>query len=451
MKSQRCHLVQQVLLISGMGGSLWAQSLVSPAPPGESVQQGLQIYSTTLGATYMDPIQPVGIKSIQGINSDISVDASVTLGWSKRTARSNWSVIYAPSYAARVHYSDLSTLNQSLVLSGNRRLSTKWALNFSGSAMVSSFDQSLFSPTRFGTIPLVPVNFDDLAAAALSGKLTNDQVASLLTGAPLVASPASQLLFGNRMFSSSLQTGLSYSPSARWSAHVSLGGSRAQTLLTKLRPETIQPTLTKSTSTNVGLDAGYSLNPRTQIGASVNAGRTFSFIQSAYVNSWNLFVGHRIKRLFFQASGGSGVVTPVGPHIGSKRATYLYSLSSGYRTRSHMLMASYNRSIMDPYGIPSTFIDRNVSWMWNRPGATWWVQSNFSQDRLISFPFRHVDSWMWGAGFGRRLTSELAFTTQYSVGRLGSKSQVYQGVPFQLSEGGVRAALVWTPQIHLLR
>jgi len=59
--------------------------------------------------------------------------------------------------------------------------------------------------------------FDDLANAMLSGVYTDTQLASLLTGAPIVQSPATTLFHAERMFAATTQLSVSHSPSPRLS------------------------------------------------------------------------------------------------------------------------------------------------------------------------------------------------------------------------------------------
>src|ERR1019366_10664034 len=65
----------------------------------------------------------------------------------------------------------------------------------------------------------LPATFDDLAAAFSIGQFSNAQMASMLTGASMLESPARGLLLGNRVLSYSANAGLNYAHSSRLSFH----------------------------------------------------------------------------------------------------------------------------------------------------------------------------------------------------------------------------------------
>lgn len=459
MKHRLPSIILNALVISACGSAGWAQQAVlgpSNSQGGEGPRSGLQIYSTTLSTTYYGAVRPIGIDStnVQNILGDGSIDGAVSIGWSRSRGRSSFSVMYSPMYSSRFRYSDLSALNQTLAIGFSRNLSPKWSFHFALGAVDSNFSQFLFTPTQLGSLSQLPATFDDLRSAAVGGKLTNDQLASFLTGAPSILSTSSTLLYGTRMFSSTLQTGLSYSPTPRWSLNMNFGGGHAQGLGVTGRTENIGRLVGNSSAGSLNVEAGYSLSPKTQIGTSVGLGRTFSRIQSAYNDNVSVFISRTIGRhMFVRADGGGGMLMPIGQQAG-KRLNYIGGATVGYKTFAHTLLFSYERAITDPYGsgLGNTFITKNGTWSWNRPGRSWWVQSSIEQSQLNALvQGGHVGSWMAMAGFGRRLTSQLAFSTQYGVGRLGSKSLVVHGVPYQLSQSGFRLSLIWTPQIQLIR
>src|SRR6185503_12658076 len=148
-----------------------------------------------------------------GLKGDGMFGAGAALGWSRRTKKTNLSMSYNGGYQARIRYSELSALNHFLTLSASRQLGSKWSLGFSAASSISTYDQMLFNPTVFSSLAAYPGTFDDLASAVLTGKYNNDQLASLLTGSPVIESPARTLFYGNRVFTSSASTSLSYAHS----------------------------------------------------------------------------------------------------------------------------------------------------------------------------------------------------------------------------------------------
>src|SRR5215471_7880146 len=182
--------------------------------------RGLQLYDITGFAGWESVVNPEGglfLANGAGVKGDEMGGGSISAGWSERGARSSVSIQYTASYLAQVRYSNLNALSHFLVIGASRRLSPKWSVGFSGSSTLSTYNQLLFSPMVFSSVVATPATLDDLASAILAGKYTNDQLASLLTGAPLIESPARTAIFGNRVFASFAGITLSYAHSTRLS------------------------------------------------------------------------------------------------------------------------------------------------------------------------------------------------------------------------------------------
>src|SRR5206468_536944 len=124
----------------------------------------------------------------------------------------------------------LDTLNHTFSLNWHKKLMGKWGFTLSGTGIVSNLQQLLFAPTTLAAAASVPTTFDEFATGLLTGQFTNSQLAAILTGAPAAASPVQTSLYGQRVLSTSLQTGLSYAATGRSSIQFSAAGSRLQTL-----------------------------------------------------------------------------------------------------------------------------------------------------------------------------------------------------------------------------
>src|SRR5206468_12739754 len=69
--------------------------------------------------------------------------------------------------------------------------------------------------------PLFPYTTLFRSAAAFSvGQFSSNQIASTLTGAPMLESPARSLLLGDRILSYATQVSLNYAHSSRLSVHL---------------------------------------------------------------------------------------------------------------------------------------------------------------------------------------------------------------------------------------
>ena len=217
-----------------------------------------------------------------------------------------------PSYTGRLRFSAWNALNHSLSFNASRHFG-RWKLGFAAAADLSNLSEFLFSPTVFASVAAVPGTFSDLAAAVLTGTFTNAQFASLLTGAPIVQSPARNLFFGERMFTSAAQTSLSYTPAPRLSVKLTASGSRSQHLSDN--QSGAQPNsylIPMTTSAGADLAVSYSRSPRTQVGGSVSSTRVISAIQDVYSTTAKASLGRTMgRRWFLQLSGGVGMMTPV--------------------------------------------------------------------------------------------------------------------------------------------
>ena len=206
------------------------------------------------------------------------------LSWTGSTTAKSRRVMftYTPSYTGRLRFAAWNALNHSASFNAARQFG-RWKLSFAAAADLSNLSEFLFSPTVFASVAAVPATFSDLAAAILTGNVTNTQLASLLTGAPLVESPARNLFFGERMFTSAAQTSLAYAPSPRVSLRLDGSVNRSQHLSDNSSGLTQNSYLIPRTSSaSAGLDVSYSRSSQTQLGVSVNSSRVASTLQDAY-------------------------------------------------------------------------------------------------------------------------------------------------------------------------
>jgi hypothetical protein len=169
--------VAGAFLFLAVCGSLAAQTsaLSGINPLGRG---GFQLYNITGFAGWESVVSPQGgfyLPATTGLKGDGNAGGGATVGWSKRSKKYNFSMVYNASYQAQFRYTNLSALSQSLSMSGSRQLGSKWNLGFAGATGISTYDQMLFSPTVFGSLAAVPSTFDDLASAVLTGKYNNDQ------------------------------------------------------------------------------------------------------------------------------------------------------------------------------------------------------------------------------------------------------------------------------------
>ena len=430
--------------------ALPAQGSNANAPAPQQPRGGLQVRTVSAFADYDSQTLPNGSVQLGAVplSSDVSGGGSVVFEWTKFTERSTFSLNYTPSYIGHVRYSSVNAFNHAFSLNATRKLAPRWTFNFSVGGNLSSIEESLFSPTTLSNVASVPSTFDDLAAAMLSAKYANNnpQLASLLTSAPLVESPLRNLLYGERMFTSSGQASLSYSYSPRLSVTISGGGSRAQHVSdgqSSASPTTFL--IPNTTSGNASVAISYSLSPLTQLGGNVATTRVSSSIQDAYTTTSLATLGRTLgRRWFIQLHGGVGVTNPV------RQTSFIMSTtphpaaggSLGFKTFSQTLLASGDRTVSDSYGLgASTSSSANATWQWRRLGNPWWLESSAGWQRLEGNALINTSGWHSSAGFGRAVGAHLVVLTQYAYLHYSPLEKSANSV----SQSAVRVSLVWTP------
>ena len=256
------------------------------------------------------------------------------------------------------------------------------------------------------------------------------------------------LLYGQRMLTSSARASLSYSLSPRLSVTVAGGGGRTQHVSgdqvaggnTSLLPDT--------TSASASVALSYSLSPLTQIGGSVSTMRISSLLQDTYTTTSLVNLGRSLGgRWLLQLHGGVGftndlrqtslsVPTKPGPAFGS---------SLGYKTFAHTFLGSFDRTVSDSYGLgASTTSTAGGSWRWGRPGSGWWLDSGFNWQRLQGngSALSNTSGWHASAGLNRAIGIHIVLLTQYV--HLNSTGGL-RAAAYHLSQDAVRVSLAYTP------
>jgi len=440
-----------VVLLLTVAPSLAQDPVSGQLNPLENRRGGFHLYNVTGFAGWESVASPYGsgylLPSTSSLGADGTYGAAATAGWSRPTGRSNISLTYTASYLGRFRYSEWNALNHFLTLSASRQLSRKWNVALSGSSVISTYDQLLFSPTLFASLSGAPGTFEDLASAVLGGKYNNDQLASLLTGAPVIESPSRTLFFGNRVFNNSATASMSYAPSERLSFQFSTGVSETQHLRDKGHAASQSAYLIpRAAYATASVGASYALSPKTQVGISMSSSRGFSRIQNSYITSGSGYVGRTIGRHWFaRAYGGAGFVTVLNSRYGASDVTRpVWGASLGYRSYANTLMGAYDRTLGQSYGVGAantTMI--SAAWHWWRPGRTWGLTSNYGKEQLRNSVFGDVDGWRAAIGATRMLGRHAMIETEYSyasyIGRTGL-------APYSSDQSAVRLSASWVPE-----
>jgi hypothetical protein len=372
---------------------------------------------------------------------------AASLGWSRAMPKSGISVVYSPAYVQGFYFNSFHELNHSFALNANYALPGKWRISASATAVVSDFSQLLFAPTQYGSIASAPATFDELAAAMLTGNSTNPALASLVSSAPAVTSPGTAYLYGRREFSTATQLNLSYARTGRSTFNISISGVRIQNIDSATSGDH-RFYLPKTMAGSGSFGWSYALSPRTQIGASVSAGRTLSSYLDAYTTTANASIGRTMsRRWFLQASGGAGYITPVyQARPVPRNVQYLFNGGVGFKTYAHTFLASYSRNILDTYGLGAGATESSSgSWSWKRPGQSISLFATFGYMRLVGPAFPNTGSWTESAGASRAMGQHFAVSASYAHVTLPA---VLALLTSNLSEQGVTLSLSWSPSVR---
>ena len=448
-----------VLALGWATAALSAQDVNTPSigAPSSLPKSGLQITSVSAYTAYYSSGLPgqFGLQvGAPNLPYDVSAGGSIQFDWTKFTERSTFSLSYTPSYTNDMRYSSLSAFNHQVSLNVRRKLAPRWTFGFSAGAHLSTYAETLFSPTTLSNVAAVQANFNDLAAGLLASKFTNNpQLGVILTNSPLIESPVSKLLYGERMLTASATTSLSYSFSPRLSLSFSGGGGRTQSISPNQAPNTPNSyAIPDTTNANGSVALSYSLSPFTQVGGSVNTSRVSSSLLNSYTTTSTLTLGRTLhQRWLIQLHGGVGTTSilhssllafPTGP-------SSVFGGSLGYKTLSHTFLGSYDRTTSDTYGLgASTSSSANAAWRWRLPGNSWWLETGFGWQQLAGNGVANTSGYRMTAGLNRALGTHAVLLTQYVY---INYSGGLRAAPYYFSQNAMRITLTWTHQPAALR
>lgn len=447
-----------VLLLSCAGPLAHAQNfddMSGKAVEDQDVKRrGLHLYNVTTSTSYFTQAIPVDPSSLGSaglsFGADVSSVTSATVGWTLPGRLSDLTIVYTPTYNASVNHPEWNRMNHFLNIQGRAGKPVarfgRWSLNVAGTMEANNFENFLFTPMQLSQVAATPATFDELAGALTSTSFSNNQLASLLTGAPMVNSPARLLFYGNRILTAGLSSTLTYAYSSRLSFHVRGGGSRLQPLETGTPSGTaIRPIQLRTTTAGASVGLSYLLNPRTKVSWSAESHRVFSPVMDAYINTSTVALSRIMGRHWFgKVEGGAGVIDPVRQSAAVPAGLqYVASGSLGYKMRAHTLLASLERSLSDSFaiGAGSTFISSGA-WRWHRAGSPWSAEAAYSREQLESLGSGRLNTWRANTTISRNIGRQTTIIAQYAYSDYKS---LFGQQPYNLSLDGVRVSLRWTP------
>ena len=139
--------------------TLTAQTFtLNPLTSGGVQQAGLHLYNfsvysqySTVGQSWINLLNELSGTTATSLPGHMTASgASLAVGLhfgGVEDGRSDFSLLYAPTYSYTTYGQKLSQFTHSVALSWSRKLVPRWQLSISASAVEGSFEQIIFSPT----------------------------------------------------------------------------------------------------------------------------------------------------------------------------------------------------------------------------------------------------------------------------------------------------------------
>ena len=443
----RCVAGALVLSAAGVPG-LRGQELLDQVNFRSAQLGGLRLEGISVFSGYSSSAYPITngqplLPGASSIGGDVTFGASATVGWQLHREYTDLSAIYTGTYTGMARYSNLDAMNHSLAISASRKLRPKWTLTLSASGQDLSMAQYVFQPQPLSVLSGLPVNLNDLAANSSIGQFSNSQSASMLTNYPVLSSPTTNALLGERFLTWGSQVSLTYAASSRLSFHFAGVGAAGEHYSGPGQPNFVMP---RTLDVNAGVGLQYALSPRTDVGFDISEDREMNHYQGAYVSNATGSFGRKMGRRWFLRLNGGGsytYVTQVLYHAPKIRQA-IGGASLGFKTSSNTLLGSYNRTATTSFGFAAgTTSTIDGSWTWRRPGSGWSLTTSFDQNKITNTGFLSLTGWQASTALTKTFSDHLSWTAQYSY--LTSHG-TYTGTPTSLAVQSVRVSLGWSPQ-----
>jgi hypothetical protein len=411
-------------------------------------KEGVALYEVSVFSGYSTSAYPIGLGQVtsHGVGADVNYGVSALAGWQHHREKTNFSMTYSGAYTGMVRYSDASGYSQSLAFSANRKLSPKWSFSLSAAGQDATAIQVLNQPSATSVISQLPSNFDDFAAAFGVGSFSTAEAASTILGAPVLQTPLSALLLGNKVLAYSGSGGVTYAPSPHLSFHASSSVSGGEARLGGQQgiPQT-NYVLPFSFGASAGMNWSYSLSPRTELGANVQVGRMQSNFQSSLTSTATASVGRKMGEHWFLRVYGGATLAEVTQQVSGIPVTRqaVGGGSIGVKTYTENFFVSYNRSGSDAYGLVGTSTNLSGSWSWRHPGSRLSTFASVGRQQMSNTGFESLSGFEASAGLSERLADRTGMSAQYVYFKTAGS---YLGTPTSFSQQSVRLSMNWSPR-----
>ncbi|MGE5570823.1 MAG: hypothetical protein ACM3S5_17455 [Rhodospirillales bacterium] len=377
------------------------QAAAQELPPVEPIPQGLRIHSLSLIGGYASSGLVAPLSSVATTNDPEYYGSAIfSVGYTRVRDSKNISLIYDGQYLRRFQISNLDAYIQRLRFITNGEFRPRWTGYFRVWASDSRIDQLLLTPTgfEFSTDPMRP---DEGIAGGRAG----------------AASEA--VIFGDRVLSASIGTGLSFQKSERTRLGFHLGGDRKQGLRTDA-PEPVgrQPLMPQATTASAMFEIEHAASPRTDVALRASGFRTFSRVGAFYLSDLTLSAGRQLSQNWFgNLSGGASMMKPIRMADPSRnRQTYGYNATAtlGWRTMTSAVFVSATRRLGDTFGLGGRYSDSiSLSASWYNRSRRWGLLAGGHAYRTGIPDAKDLQGWQTTGSVVRNLGRTFAVTLTY--------------------------------------
>jgi hypothetical protein len=386
----------------------------------------------------------------QNLGYDIDVGALATISWTRARPTSGLYMVYTPSRIQRLHYPEWNSTDHQLGFGMNKRF-RRWNLAARSNSGVRGLAEVLFTPAVTHPVADAPANFDELLQRAQGGQLSSDEIASVLTGAPVVDSQPKTKFDQGRVLSSSVDVSANYSATPRLSTNVGVSGNHYQTLSSPKVDENVIGLRAVEHATSAAVRGGvdYHLSPGLTVGVNSTGRRSYSsFRDSTSVNTSGTITKRLGREWSVHGGAGMGTVHADRPaanleELQRAHTSWIVNGGLGYSGREHNVSINGARTLGDTVGLGAN-VSYNVgaNWQFSRIGSPWGLYGRANWYSMSVEGFRNTQGTYAGAGLVRQLSRETSFQAEYSYQRFNSP---FRGVVSNLSGHRLQMSWMWRP------
>jgi hypothetical protein len=289
-----------------------------------------------------------------------------------------------------------------------------------------------------------------------SGKFTDDEIAAILTGSPVVDRAGEADLDVRRILTTGARASASYARSRRMAIDVGAEVRRSKTASGGREDDAVSRRGFISGTTSARANAGftYDLSPESKFGVEVSQQRTESSVREANYTTATASYDKEFGR-GWRAGVEAGAGTTTGktlqtiPAVSNMSpaglaATWVLGGELAYSGRTHKVSVSALKNVGDNLGLGShSSVSTQAEYQWTPQGAVWSLFAGGNAYRADTFGGRStIDSKLVRAGIIRRVGDRGAVTTEYNYGSVVSP---FTGLLPSLSRHRVQVSFIWRP------